>query len=93
MYPVIVLCRAMQVSRSGFYAWQKRPISPRAQETQRLDAAIKELFEASKRRSGSPKITEALMDRGWRVPPSIGFRWRRIVCSAISPRSAPTRCG
>ena len=79
MYPVIVLCRAMQVSRSGFYAWQKRPISPRAQETQRLDAAIKELFEASKRRSGSPKITEALMDRGWRVSKNRVARRMRLL--------------
>jgi len=64
MYPVTMLCRVLRVSRSGFYAWQQRPISPRAEETRRLDIEIKKLFEASKRRSGSPKITRAPGRRG-----------------------------
>ena len=67
MYPVTMLCRVLRVSRSGFYAWQQHPISPRAEETRRLDVEIKKLFEASKRRSGSPKITRELTKRGWRV--------------------------
>ncbi len=66
-YPVKMLCRVMQVSRSGFYAWQRRPASPRTKQTRRLDADIKALFSASKKRSGSPKITRALVDQGWRV--------------------------
>ena len=32
-----------------------------------MDTTIKELFEASQRRSGSPKITRELTKRGWRV--------------------------
>jgi len=54
------MCRVLKVSRGGFYDWQRRSISPRALQTQLLDAAIKELFEASTKRSGSPKITRAL---------------------------------
>jgi len=60
-------CRVLKVSRSGYYDWQQRPPSPRAEQTQRLDTTIKELFEASQRRSGSPKITRELTKRGWRV--------------------------
>ena len=59
-------CRVLKVSRSGYYDWQ-RPPSPRAEQTQRLDTTLKELFEASQRRSGSPKITRELTKRGWRV--------------------------
>ena len=33
MYPVTMLCRVLRVSRSGFYAWQQRPVSPRVEET------------------------------------------------------------
>ena len=78
-YPVTMLCRVLQVSRSGFYAWHKRPISPPAEETRRLDAEIQELFEASKRRSGSPKITHALVDRGWQVGKNRVARRMRVL--------------
>jgi hypothetical protein len=40
-YPVTVLCRAFDVSRSGFYAWANGEASPRAQEDERLKVAIK----------------------------------------------------
>jgi putative transposase len=87
LYPVNLLCRVMQVSRSGFYAWQQRRPSQRAQETQRLDAQIKELFEASKRRSGSPKITRALKDRGWRVSKNrVARRMRHLGLRSIVRR-------
>jgi len=79
MYPVTMLCRVLRVSRSGFYAWQQHPISPRAEETRRLDVEIKELFEASKRRSGSPKITRALIDGGWQVGENRVARRMRVL--------------
>ncbi len=87
LYPVTLLCHVMRVSRSGFYAWQQRRPSRRAQETQRLDAQIKELFEASKGRSGSPKITRALSDRGWRVGKNrVARRMRQMGLRSIVRR-------
>jgi putative transposase len=79
MYPVTILCRVLRVSRSGFYAWQQRPISPRAEATRRLDIEIKKLFEASKWRSGSPKITRALVDEGWPVGKNRVARRMRVL--------------
>lgn len=61
------MCRVLEVSRSGFYAWQTRPPSARARATQRLDVRIRVLYQASKRRAGSHKITQALRQTGWRV--------------------------
>jgi putative transposase len=57
----------MSVSRSGFYRWQKRPESGRRIENRRLDAHIKSIYIKSKKRYGSPKITDALRDQGWQV--------------------------
>ena len=61
------MCRVLEVSRGGFHAWKKRPDSRRAVETRLLDAAIQAAYQASKERSGSPKITQALRQQGWLV--------------------------
>jgi putative transposase len=61
------MCRVLSVSRSGFYAWKKRPESQQALTRRRLDRAIEKTYRASKGRSGSPKVTHALQAQGWRV--------------------------
>ena len=61
------MCRALEVSRSGFYRWSKRPESRRQIENRRLDAHIKAIYMKSKRRYGSPKITAELRSQGWKV--------------------------
>lgn len=63
-YPVRILCRVMQVSCSGFYAWRQRRESKRERENRRLLNAIRELHRATCRRYGSPRITRELRDRG-----------------------------
>jgi putative transposase len=84
---VTMLCRVMQVSRSGFYAWQRRPLSARALKTRQLDAAIKEVFETSKRRSGSPKVAQALRTQGWQVSDSrVARRMRHLGLRSIARR-------
>ncbi len=61
------MCQVLEVSRSGFYAWQGRGESPRAAVHRRLDEANKKQYQASKGRSGSPKITRSLREEGWAV--------------------------
>lgn len=61
-FPVAALCRVLQVSHSGFYAWAKRPPSARAMR----DALLVSQIIASHRRSdstyGSPRILGDLHD-------------------------------
>lgn len=63
-YPVGMMCRALSVSRSGYYGWRHRPPSDRDQANQVLADEIKRVFEEEKGRSGSPRVTRRLRDEG-----------------------------
>ncbi len=47
------MCRVLEVSRSGFYAWKNRVESTRSLETRRLDVAIERIYQTSEKCSGS----------------------------------------
>jgi putative transposase len=63
-FSVQKMAEVLKVSRSGFYAWLKRPESSREKETRLLDTLIQAEYERSKKRSGSIKITHALCAKG-----------------------------
>lgn len=63
-YPLTDCCRALGVSRSGYYAWCRRKPGPRAEANHRLSAEITGLFEQRQQRYGSPRITRELRRRG-----------------------------
>ena len=52
------------MSRSGYYAAQKKAERPRARANARLGVKIKESFEASRRPDGSPRVAVALRRAG-----------------------------
>ena len=64
VYPVRVLCRVRGLARSGFYAWQKRPLSAHAVRDQALASAIQAAFVTSRQRYGSPRIHAELQAQG-----------------------------
>lgn len=59
-YSLRLLCRCMQVTRSGFYAWLTRKPSARARRDRRLKVLVSASFKASKGRYGSPRILRDL---------------------------------
>jgi putative transposase len=61
---VKLLCDTVQVSKSGYYAWTKRPVSERATENEALLARIRAIHEVSKQTYGSPRMTAALQSEG-----------------------------
>ena len=63
-WPVGVMCRVLQVSRSGFYAWGGRPPSPRAKRNQELVGEIRQVHEANRHLYGSPRVHRALLAEG-----------------------------
>jgi putative transposase len=66
-FPLKFLCGQLGVSRSGFYAWQKRPVSARASEDQSLLEHIRNVFTEHKGRYGSLRITNDLRKKGMPV--------------------------
>jgi len=67
LYPIRLLCRCLAVSRSGYYAWRKRPPSARVQQDARLRVEISASHSASRRTYGSPRILRDLREEGHRV--------------------------
>jgi putative transposase len=67
-FPVSAMCQVLEVSRSGYYAWRKRPSSPRAQANELLMQEIRQVHQASRQTYGSPRV-HAMLKR------------RAVVCS------------
>jgi len=63
-FDITLMCRMLQVSRSGFYAWIKRPLSERAREDQRLRLHVRASHRRSRGRYGSPRIHQDLKVQG-----------------------------
>jgi transposase InsO family protein len=61
------MCAKLEVSRSGFYAWIKRPRSAHAQRDRELARRVERHFEASAGTYGSPRIHALLRREGERV--------------------------
>lgn len=58
------LCRALGVSRSGYYAWLARPAPRRAERNQALLVHIRAAYERGRRTYGAPRIHQALVQQG-----------------------------
>jgi putative transposase len=63
-FAIAVMCRVLEVSESGFYAWRKRPACQRKREDAYLTQKIRQVFETHQRRYGSPRIQKDLYDEG-----------------------------
>ncbi|MGH7261739.1 MAG: IS3 family transposase [Nitrospiraceae bacterium] len=58
------MCGVLQVSRSGYYAWRRRPASTRHQANERLLTRIRQLHATTKERYGAVKLWHALIAMG-----------------------------
>lgn len=59
-----LLCRVMEVSRSGYYRWLGHEQGVRAQQNTRLDQRILETFAENRQAYGSPRLTVELRAAG-----------------------------
>ena len=63
-WPVDVVCGALGVSRSGFYAWRTRAPSRRAQTDAQILVAVRTSFVQSDRTYGARRILDDVRDAG-----------------------------
>jgi len=86
-FPVATMCRVLEVSRSGYYAWLKREPSTWDQANTALLKVIEEVHEESDGTYGAPRVHAELQDRG---PQASLNRVARVMKKAeiqgVSPR-------
>lgn len=63
-WPVRLMCRVLEVSASGYYAWRCRPESARAVSNRTLLGDLRRLHGEHHGRYGSPRIHAALRAEG-----------------------------
>ena len=103
--PLAVACEVLEVSRSGYYAWQHRPVSSQSRRRMELATKIQALHADNRGVYGSPRIFQALVAQGEPVCENTvakvmrlqGLRARvkrkfvpRTTDSATANRSRPT---
>src|ERR1051325_5768851 len=64
VWPVRVICDALSVSPSGFYAWRSRPESPRKIANRELLVDIRRVHAQHRERYGAPRIHAELRAEG-----------------------------
>jgi transposase InsO family protein len=62
--PTATICDVLDVSRSGFYAWQAVGPTAREQDLRDLTPAVVDIFRQHRRRYGARRIAAELQDRG-----------------------------
>jgi len=90
MHRVATMCRALGVSPSGYYAWRKRPLSPRARADVELTAEIDAIHRASRGTYGAPRIHAELRALGIPVGRKrVARLMRALGVQGVSRRKAP----
>jgi putative transposase len=63
-YPVLVMCRHLNVSKAGYYAWRGRKQSTRRKDNAELLKSIQRVHIQSRGRYGQPRINAELRSQG-----------------------------
>src|SRR5207247_2594412 len=93
-HAVTRLCALYGVTRAGYYAWRRRPVSRHAAQDRELERRIQRLFQQHRGAYGSPRIHRALRVMGWaisrrrvaRLMRTAGLRARVVQIYRANPR-------
>ena len=73
------MCRCLQVHPSGYYAWQRSPLSNRAQEDNRQIELIRKAWTDSGKVYGYRKLHDDLCDQGEKCCPNRVARLTKLA--------------
>lgn len=90
-YPIRLMCRCLEVSPSGYYAWSQRQPSLRDQANARLLTRIREIHEDSLGVIGAPRMHEDLCHEG--QPVSLNRVARLMAAHDLQGVPRPRRRG
>ena len=79
LYPIATMCRVLEVSTSGYYAWRHRKPSARSKSDAALTVLIREIHEWSRGTYGVPRMFKELIARGHHVNPKRVERLMRVT--------------
>jgi putative transposase len=87
LWHVRTMCRVLEVSRAGYYAWRARPLCDRVKDDRVLTEKIREIQTRVKQRYGSPRVRMELRALGF---PCGKHRVARLLREAGLPaKTAP----
>lgn len=66
IFHIVTMCRVLEVSKAGYYAWRVRPLCDRVKEDRVLTARIREIQKEVKGRYGSPRTYQELKALGFK---------------------------
>jgi len=66
-FDIAVMCRVLEVSKSGFYDWSKRDHDSKRAQEQELIEKIGKIHEGSRKTYGSPRIFKVLKGLGEKI--------------------------
>ena len=65
IWPIATMCRVLEVSRAGYYAWRARPLCERVKADRALTEKIRAIQHQVKHRYGSPRVRMELQALGF----------------------------
>ncbi|WP_374755152.1 IS3 family transposase [Larkinella arboricola] len=87
-HPIQIICNALDISRSAYYAYRKGLSHHASEEKRKLIVALQDSFADHRRRYGSRRLTPDLQEQGYAVG---RHQLRRLMRQqglvAIQPRS------
>ncbi len=81
------MCKTLGVSRAGYFAWRRRPESPRGGEDRALTSRIQVIHGTSRKTYGSPRVHRELRAQGTAISRKRMERLMHVAGIQVKPKA------